>query len=83
MKIQILMPAFSSTMTEGKLVRWLKKVGDKVCAGEAVAEVETNKSILQIEAVGDGTLSQILIPAGTAAVKVNTLLALLSEAGEG
>jgi pyruvate dehydrogenase E1 component beta subunit len=82
MTIQILMPALSPTMTEGKIARWLKNEGDKVKAGQVIAEIETDKATMEVEAVDEGTLGRILIPAGTENVKVNTPIAVLLEEGE-
>ncbi len=82
MATQILMPALSPTMTEGKLARWLKNVGDDVRAGEVVAEIETDKATMEIEAVDEGKLTQILVPEGTEGVAVNTPIAVLSANGE-
>ncbi|MCX7352583.1 MAG: 2-oxo acid dehydrogenase subunit E2 [Proteobacteria bacterium] len=82
MPIQVLMPALSPTMTEGNLVKWLKNEGDKIKAGEVIAEIETDKATMEVEAVDEGTLGKIVIPAGTDAVKVNSLIALILEAGE-
>ena len=79
---KILMPALSPTMTQGKLVKWLKKEGDKVKAGQVLAEIETDKATMEVEAVDEGTLAKILVPAGSEAVAVNTLIALLLEEGE-
>ena len=78
----VLMPALSPTMTEGKLAKWLKKEGDTVKAGQVIAEIETDKATMEVEAVDEGTLAKILIPAGTEGVKVNTLIAVLLEEGE-
>src|SRR5579864_6305396 len=77
MSTQILMPALSPTMTEGKLSRWLKHVGDEVRAGDVIAEIETDKATMEVEAVDEGKLTEILIPEGTDGVKVNTPIALL------
>ena len=82
MSTQILMPALSPTMTEGKLARWLKKVGEDVRAGDVIAEIETDKATMEVEAVDEGTLSQILIEEGTDGVAVNTPIAVLSGNGE-
>ncbi len=82
MPIQVLMPALSPTMTEGNLVKWLKNEGDKIKAGEVIAEIETDKATMEVEAVDEGTLGKIVIPAGTDAVKVNSLIALILEDGE-
>ncbi|MGH6887091.1 MAG: pyruvate dehydrogenase complex E1 component subunit beta, partial [Geminicoccales bacterium] len=77
MPIEILMPALSPTMTEGKLAKWLKKEGDSVAAGDAVAEIETDKATMEVEAVDEGKLGRILIAEGTEGVAVNTPIALL------
>ncbi|MBU8540308.1 pyruvate dehydrogenase complex E1 component subunit beta [Falsiroseomonas tokyonensis] len=74
---QILMPALSPTMTEGKLARWLKAEGDAVKAGDVIAEIETDKATMEVEAVDEGTLSKILVPEGTDGVAVNTPIAEL------
>ncbi|QYU66342.1 biotin/lipoyl-binding protein [Leptolyngbya sp. 15MV] len=78
---QILMPALSPTMTEGKLARWLKKQGDTVKAGDVIAEIETDKATMEVEAVDEGTLTSILVPEGTEAVAVNTPIAELNGGG--
>jgi pyruvate dehydrogenase E2 component (dihydrolipoamide acetyltransferase) len=78
----VLMPALSPTMTEGKLAKWLKKEGDKIKPGTVIAEIETDKATMEVEAVDEGTLAKILVPAGTEGVKVNTLIAVLLEEGE-
>ena len=75
---QILMPALSPTMTEGKLARWLKKEGDAVKAGDVIAEIETDKATMEVEAVDEGTLTRILVAEGTDAVSVNTPIAELN-----
>jgi pyruvate dehydrogenase E1 component beta subunit len=82
MATQILMPALSPTMTEGKLSRWLKHVGDDVKAGEVIAEIETDKATMEVEAVDEGKLAQILVDEGTEGVAVNTPIAVLSMNGE-
>ncbi len=74
---QVLMPALSPTMTEGKLARWLKKIGDDVRAGDVIAEIETDKATMEVEAVDEGRLEEILVEAGTDAVAVNTPIAVL------
>jgi len=79
---QILMPALSPTMTEGKLARWLKKVGEDVRAGDVIAEIETDKATMEVEAVDEGKLSQILVEEGTYGVAVNTPIGVLSADGE-
>jgi pyruvate dehydrogenase E1 component beta subunit len=78
MPIEILMPALSPTMTEGKMAKWLKSEGDAVKPGDVLAEIETDKATMEIEAVDEGTLSKILVPAGTEGVAVNTPIALLA-----
>jgi pyruvate dehydrogenase E1 component beta subunit len=82
MATQILMPALSPTMTEGKLSRWLKHVGDDVRAGDVIAEIETDKATMEVEAVDEGKLAQILVDEGTEGVAVNTPIAVLSMNGE-
>ncbi len=76
----ILMPALSPTMEEGKLAKWLKNVGDAVKPGDVIAEIETDKATMEVEAVDEGPLTSILIPAGTEGVKVNTPIAVIGEA---
>jgi pyruvate dehydrogenase E1 component beta subunit len=78
---RILMPALSPTMTEGKLARWLKKEGDPVKAGEVIAEIETDKATMEVEAVDDGVLTRILVPEGTEGVAVNAPIAELNGGG--
>jgi len=82
MPIEILMPALSPTMTEGNLVKWHKKEGDKVKSGDVLAEIETDKATMEVEAVDEGTLGKIVVPEGAQAVKVNAVIALLLEEGE-
>ena len=82
MPIQILMPALSPTMTEGTLSTWLKKEGDTVESGDVMAEIETDKATMEIEAVDEGTLARILVPDGTEGVAVNAPIAILLEEGE-
>ncbi|BCK74731.1 pyruvate dehydrogenase E1 component beta subunit [Acetobacter aceti NRIC 0242] len=82
MAIDILMPALSPTMTEGKLAKWNKKEGDTVSSGEVIAEIETDKATMEVEAVDEGILGKILIPEGTEGVAVNTPIAILVEKGE-
>ena len=77
MGAEILMPALSPTMTEGKLSRWLKAVGDTIRAGDVIAEIETDKATMEVEAVDEGTLTQILVPEGTEGVAVNAPIALI------
>ena len=76
------MPALSPTMTEGKVARWLKKEGDAVKPGNVLAEIETDKATMEVEAVDEGRLGKILVPAGTENVKVNAPIAVLLEEGE-
>ncbi|MCK6417437.1 MAG: pyruvate dehydrogenase complex dihydrolipoamide acetyltransferase [Alphaproteobacteria bacterium] len=82
MPINITMPALSPTMTEGNLAKWLKKEGDKVKPGEVIAEIETDKATMEVEAVDEGILGRILVPAGTEKVPVNDVIAVLLEDGE-
>jgi pyruvate dehydrogenase E2 component (dihydrolipoyllysine-residue acetyltransferase) len=82
MPINILMPALSPTMTEGNLARWLKKEGDAVKSGDVIAEIETDKATMEVEAVDEGKLGKILVPAGAQGVKVNDVIAVLLEEGE-
>jgi pyruvate dehydrogenase E1 component beta subunit len=82
MPTEILMPALSPTMTEGNLAKWLKREGDPVAAGEVLAEIETDKATMEIEAVDDGILGRILVPEGTEGIAVNTPIALLLAEGE-
>ena len=82
MAIEILMPALSPTMEEGNLVKWLKKEGDKVSSGDVIAEIETDKATMEVEATDSGTIGKILIQEGTNSVKVNSLIAILLESGE-
>jgi len=77
MGVDILMPALSPTMTEGKLSRWLKTEGERVKAGEVIAEIETDKATMEVEAVDEGQLTRILVPEGTEGVTVNTAIAQL------
>ena len=82
MSIQILMPALSPTMTEGKLSKWVKKEGDKVKAGDVIAEIETDKATMEVEAVDEGVIGKILVAEGTEGVAVNAPIAVLLEDGE-
>ena len=82
MPINVLMPALSPTMTEGKLARWLKKEGDAVKSGQVLCEIETDKATMEVEAVDEGTLGKILVAGGTEGVKVNTPIAVILEEGE-
>ena len=82
MPIEILMPALSPTMKEGNLAKWVKKEGDKIKAGEVIAEIETDKATMEVEAVDEGTLGKILVAEGTENVAVNSCIALILEDGE-
>src|SRR5579875_3421035 len=82
MATNILMPALSPTMTEGTLARWLKKEGEQVKAGDVIAEIETDKATMEVEAVDEGVLGKILVADGTAGVRVNDPIAVLVEEGE-
>ncbi len=82
MPVNVLMPALSPTMTEGTLARWTKKEGDMVKAGDVIAEIETDKATMEVEAVDEGKLGKILIAEGTAGVAVNTPIAVILEEGE-
>jgi pyruvate dehydrogenase E2 component (dihydrolipoamide acetyltransferase) len=82
MPINILMPALSPTMEKGNLAKWLKKEGDTVKPGDVIAEIETDKATMEVEAVDEGTLARIVVPEGTADVPVNQLIAVLAGEGE-
>src|SRR5579872_7057514 len=82
MPIQVLMPALSPTMEKGNLAKWLKGEGDRVKSGDVIAEIETDKATMEMEATDDGTLGKILVPEGTADVAVNTPIAVLLADGE-
>ncbi|MBX8782822.1 pyruvate dehydrogenase complex dihydrolipoamide acetyltransferase [Ochrobactrum sp. GRS2] len=82
MAIKITMPALSPTMEEGNLAKWLVKEGDKVSAGDVIAEIETDKATMEVEAVDEGIVAKLVVPAGTESVKVNALIAVLAEDGE-
>src|ERR1700722_7136061 len=82
MPIEILMPALSPTMTEGNLAKWHKKEGDKVKSGQVIAEIETDKATMEVEAVEEGILGKILVKEGAQGVKVNEVIALLLAEGE-
>src|SRR5947209_3616618 len=83
MPIEILMPALSPTMTEGKLAKWLKQEGDDVKSGDVLAEIETDKATMEVEAVDEGKIGKLLVPEGTEGVAVNTPIALLLGEDEG
>src|SRR3954468_23195265 len=82
MSINILMPALSPTMTEGKLAKWHVKVGDEVKSGQVVCEIETDKATMEVEAVDEGKIGQIVVPEGAEGVAVNAVIAILLEEGE-
>src|SRR4051794_17899018 len=83
MATNILMPALSPTMTEGTLSRWLKKEGNSIKAGDVIAEIETDKATMEVEAVDEGVLGKILVSDGTQGGKGNDPIAVLGEEGEG
>ncbi|MEM7546672.1 MAG: pyruvate dehydrogenase complex dihydrolipoamide acetyltransferase [Pseudomonadota bacterium] len=82
MPVNILMPALSPTMEEGTLAKWLVKAGDEVRSGDVIAEIETDKATMEVEAVEDGTIGQLAVADGTEGVKINTVIAVLLEDGE-
>jgi len=82
MPIEVLMPALSPTMEKGNLAKWLKKEGDKVRSGDVIAEIETDKATMEVEAVDEGTLARIVVPEGTQDVAVNSVIAVLAGDGE-
>ena len=82
MPIQVLMPALSPTMEKGNLAKWLKKEGETIKSGDVIAEIETDKATMEVEATDEGTLGKILIPEGTADVAVNTPIATILADGE-
>ncbi|HWU64123.1 MAG TPA: biotin/lipoyl-containing protein, partial [Ensifer sp.] len=82
MPINITMPALSPTMEEGNLAKWLVKEGDTIKSGDVIAEIETDKATMEVEAVDEGTIAKIVVPAGTEGVKVNSLIAILAADGE-
>ena len=82
MAIEITMPALSPTMEEGKLAKWLVKKGDTVSSGDVIAEIETDKATMEVEAVDEGTVAKILVEEGSEGVKVNSVIAMLAEDGE-
>src|SRR5205085_1377487 len=79
MASEVLMPALSPTMTEGKIARWVKNVGEPVHAGDVLAEIETDKATMEVEAVDEGVLAKIVIPEGTDHVPINTPIAVIAE----
>ena len=82
MPINILMPALSPTMEKGNLAKWFKKEGDPIKSGDVIAEIETDKATMEVEAVDEGILARIVVPEGTAEVPVNQLIALIAGEGE-
>ena len=82
MATEVLMPALSPTMTEGKIARWLKSEGEPVRAGDVLAEIETDKATMEVEAIDEGVLAKIVIPEGTEHVAVNTPIAVIAGNGE-
>src|SRR5450432_2008866 len=82
MPIEVLMPALSPTMEKGNLAKWLKKEGDSIKSGDIIAEIETDKATMEVEAADEGTLGRILVPEGTADVAVNTPIAVILSDGE-
>src|SRR5208337_5680058 len=82
MATNILMPALSPTMEQGRLAKWLKKEGDAVRSGDVLAEIETDKATMEVEAIDDGTLAKILVPGGTDNVAVNTPIAVTTAERE-
>ncbi len=82
MPIPILMPALSPTMTEGNVTRWLKVEGDRIASGDVIAEIETDKATMEVEAADDGVLGKIMVPEGSEGIAVNTVIAYLLEEGE-
>jgi pyruvate dehydrogenase E2 component (dihydrolipoamide acetyltransferase) len=81
MPTDILMPALSPTMEKGHLTKWLKKEGEKINSGDVIAEIETDKATMDLEAVDDGTLVRIVVPQGTQNVAVNSVIAVLAAEG--
>jgi pyruvate/2-oxoglutarate dehydrogenase complex dihydrolipoamide acyltransferase (E2) component len=82
MAVQVLMPALSPTMEEGKLAKWLVKEGDKIASGDVIAEIETDKATMEVEAIDEGRIGKILVIDGTEGVKVNTPIAIILAEGE-
>src|SRR5436190_669984 len=82
MPTNILMPALSPTMEKGNLAKWLKKEGDQIKSGEVIAEIETDKATMEVEAVDEGVLAKIVVPEGTADVPVNDVIAVIAGEGE-
>ena len=82
MPIALLMPALSPTMTEGNIAKWIKKVGDEIVSGDIIAEVETDKATMEVEAVDEGKLASIIFPDGTENVAVNKLIGVIALEGD-
>src|SRR5712672_3807047 len=82
MSIAVMKPTLSPTMTEGKLTKWHVKVGDTVKSGQVICEIETDKATMEVEAVDEGKIGQIVVPEGAEGVKVNAVIAVLLEEGE-
>ena len=82
MPIQLLMPALSPTMEEGKLVKWLVREGGKIQAGDIIAEIETDKAVMEYESVDDGIIGRLLFPDGAEGIKINTPIAVILQDGE-
>src|ERR1700683_5215496 len=82
MSTEVLMPALSPTMTEGKIARWVKSEGDHIAPGDVLAEIETDKATMEVEAIDEGILARIVIPEGTEHVAVNTPIAVITANGE-
>ncbi|MGY9005016.1 MAG: biotin/lipoyl-containing protein, partial [Alphaproteobacteria bacterium] len=82
MAITINMPALSPTMTEGKIAKWIKKEGDSIRPGDVIAEIETDKAAMEVEASDEGTLAKIIVAEGTEHVAVRTVIAVLAEEGD-
>ena len=82
MPTNILMPALSPTMETGNLAKWLVKEGDAVKSGDVIAEIETDKATMEVEAVDEGTIAKIVVPEGTADIPVNNVIAILAGEGE-
>ncbi|TXN60980.1 biotin/lipoyl-containing protein, partial [Methylobacterium sp. WL6] len=82
MPVNVLMPALSPTMEKGNLAKWLKKEGDAIKSGDVLAEIETDKATMEVEAIDEGVLARIVVPEGTADVPVNDLIAVIAVDGE-
>ena len=82
MPVALLMPALSPTMTEGNIAKWIKKVGDEVVSGDIIAEVETDKATMEVEAIDEGKLASIIFPDGSENVQVNKLIGVIALQGD-